>query len=164
MSSEPTDNPEFPVPAANRQVCATDAETPTRTAPQPTGPQPLRRSDQILFGVACVAALVAMTAYCTKLSHWGAEPIELERLPEHVLDFKIELNSATWVEWTQLPGIGPVLAHRIVDEREERGPYRNIDELRRVKGIGPKRLDAMRPFIQDDSEDSAASDATPPRR
>ena len=37
-----------------------------------------------------------------------------------------------------LPGVGPVLAGRIVAEREAGGPFRDLDDLRRVKGIGPR--------------------------
>ncbi len=91
-----------------------------------------------------------MGAYCLRTSHWGAEPIELERQAQHKLDFKIELNSATWVEWSQLPGIGQVLAQRIVEYREQNGPFRDVEDLDRVKGIGPKKIDAVRPFVRVD--------------
>ena len=115
------------------------------------GTFPFRFRDQILLGVACAIALLFMAIYCVRVSHWGADPIELERQPQHVLDYKIDLNSATWVEWSQLPGIGPVLAKRIVDDREQNGPFRNIDDLDRVKGIGPIKIESIRPFIRTDS-------------
>lgn len=121
--------------------------------PPPRGPFPFRFRDQILLGVACAVALLFMAVYCARTSHWGADPIELERQPQHELDYKIELNSATWVEWSQLPGIGPVLANRIVEEREQNGPFRDIDDLDRVRGIGPKKIAAIRPFIRTESQD-----------
>jgi competence protein ComEA len=37
-----------------------------------------------------------------------------------------------------LPGVGPVLARRIIADREQRGPFGSIANLRRVKGIGPR--------------------------
>lgn len=117
----------------------------------PGGPFPFRFRDQILLGVACAIALLFMAIYCVRISHWGADPIELERQPQHVLDYKIDLNSATWVEWSQLRGIGPVLAKRIVDEREQNGPFRSIDDLDRVKGIGPIKIESIRPFVRTDS-------------
>ena len=49
----------------------------------------------------------------------------------------------------QYPGIGPVLAQRIIDERTAYGPYRLPEDLLAVKGIGPKTLSAMMDLIQD---------------
>ena len=49
----------------------------------------------------------------------------------------VDLNSATAAELDSLPGIGPVLAQRIVDHRTRNGPFRTVDELDDVPGIGP---------------------------
>jgi len=49
----------------------------------------------------------------------------------------IDLNSATASELDALPGIGPVLAQRIVAHRDEQGPFRSVDQLDDVPGIGP---------------------------
>jgi competence protein ComEA len=89
-----------------------------------------------------------MTAYCVRTSRWGAAAIELERQPARWLDYVIDLNSATSVEWSQLPGIGPVLADRIVAERDNNGEYRDVEDLRRVKGMGPQRIETIRPYVR----------------
>ena len=47
----------------------------------------------------------------------------------------------------QLKGIGQTLAHRIVADREVNGPFRSVDELLRVEGIGPATLDEIRPWL-----------------
>jgi competence protein ComEA len=47
----------------------------------------------------------------------------------------------------KLPGIGPALAREIEDQRRKKGPFKSVDELRQVKGIGQKKLDAIRPFV-----------------
>jgi competence protein ComEA len=56
----------------------------------------------------------------------------------------VNINTASAAELQQLNGIGPVLSQRIVDYRETNGPFGVLDELQEVKGIGPKKLAAMR--------------------
>jgi competence ComEA-like helix-hairpin-helix protein len=56
----------------------------------------------------------------------------------------ININTATAAELETLPGIGPVIARRIIEGR----PYRSVEELERVKGIGKKRLEEIRPLIR----------------
>ena len=47
-----------------------------------------------------------------------------------------DLNKADKMVLEELPGIGPVLAARIIAYRSENGPFRSVDELKNVKGIG----------------------------
>jgi beta-lactamase superfamily II metal-dependent hydrolase len=56
---------------------------------------------------------------------------------------RINLNTATVRELEALPGVGPILARRIIEGR----PYASVDELDRVREIGPKRLEEIRPFV-----------------
>ncbi len=55
----------------------------------------------------------------------------------------VNVNTATQDELEALPGIGPVIARRIIEGR----PYRSVDELDRVNGIGEKRLDEIRSLV-----------------
>jgi competence protein ComEA len=57
----------------------------------------------------------------------------------------IDINSAPEAGLMNLPGIGPTLAARIVEEREK-GPFRSVDDLDRVAGIGPKTVAKLRPY------------------
>jgi competence protein ComEA len=59
----------------------------------------------------------------------------------------VNVNSASLSELQKLPGIGPKLAQRIIDERTLRGRFRSVDDLRRVSGIGPKTLEKVRPHV-----------------
>lgn len=58
----------------------------------------------------------------------------------------IDINRANAEELQKLPGIGPKLSQRIIDERQK-APFKSVEELRRVSGIGPKTLDKLRPYI-----------------
>jgi len=64
-----------------------------------------------------------------------------------VMGIPIDINSAAAEELAALPGIGPALAGRIVAMRSASGPFSSIDELRRVKGVGPKKVDAVRGLV-----------------
>ncbi|MCA9060338.1 MAG: helix-hairpin-helix domain-containing protein [Planctomycetaceae bacterium] len=81
-----------------------------------------------------------------KLQH--PVPLEVERSPEFHELFSVDINTATWVDWIQLEGIGQTLAHRIVADRKINGPFQSVDELQRVSGIGPKTLERLRPWLR----------------
>lgn len=59
----------------------------------------------------------------------------------------INVNTASPKELESLPGIGEVLAQRIVEYRETHGPFRSPEDLLKVKGIGPKKLENIRDRI-----------------
>jgi len=61
---------------------------------------------------------------------------------------RIDPNRADSASLTRLPGIGPALAARIVAERERNGRFDSPEALRRVRGIGPKTLERIRPFLE----------------
>ncbi len=60
---------------------------------------------------------------------------------------KINLNSATAAELATLERIGPAMAERIIRYREDNGPFKSIEQLQRVKGIGPKTFSRIRERI-----------------
>lgn len=62
-------------------------------------------------------------------------------------DRPMDINSASTEDLQRLPGIGPILAQRIVAERTENGPFCSLEELRRVRGIGPRTLEKLRPYV-----------------
>ena len=67
--------------------------------------------------------------------------------PETVaVTFPIDINRADAEQLTALPGIGEVLAQRIVDYREANGPFRCLDELCDVEGIGEKRVENLQDY------------------
>jgi competence protein ComEA len=60
----------------------------------------------------------------------------------------IDLNTATVQQLDSLPGIGPVTAAAIVAWREANGKFTSVDQLAEVDGIGPARLDKLRPLVR----------------
>jgi competence protein ComEA len=85
--------------------------------------------------------------------------IDIDMAPPIAVDFKIDVNSADWPELTLMPGIGEQIAKRIVADRTTNGPYRDLDELRRVRGIGPRTLEGMKPFLLPPSEVEATAES-----
>lgn len=60
---------------------------------------------------------------------------------------RLDLNRAPAAAFDALPGIGPVLANRIVERRARAGPYRRLEELLDVPGIGPRLFERLRPLV-----------------
>jgi len=83
---------------------------------------------------------------------------QVGQLAEELAHRPLDINTATRVELESLPGIGPVLAQRIIDYRERHGPFASVEAIDNVPGIGPKRLEAMREHITVDSAWAAAGE------
>lgn len=60
----------------------------------------------------------------------------------------VDLDRASVEDLGAVPGIGPGLAAEVVRDREERGPFRTPEDLRRVRGIGPARMERARPWVR----------------
>ena len=72
----------------------------------------------------------------------AADPIPAETDP-----IVVNINTATVQELEALPGIGPVVAQRIVAYRDEHGAFRTVEELTKVKGIGESKLEELLDLI-----------------
>ncbi len=59
----------------------------------------------------------------------------------------LDLNTATQQQLEELPGVGPVLARSIISERERRGGFRRVEDLRSVRGIGDQRFSDLKPLV-----------------
>ena len=73
----------------------------------------------------------------------------------------IDVDVASAEQLDALPGVGPVLAKRIVEDREQRGPFGSLVNLKRVKGIGPALAERLAPLVTFSGTPRPLS-ATPP--
>ena len=133
---------------------ATDA---TQQAKKDAAPLWLRRTDQLVVGMLLVALVVLLTVHWLRLSRWGTASIELTSQQPRAYFYSLDINTASWVEWAQLDGIGEKLAKRIVADRDERGPYRDASDIGRVRGIHAKQLESMKPFLHGGTATEVAS-------
>ncbi|GAB4161441.1 MAG: hypothetical protein Tsb009_38700 [Planctomycetaceae bacterium] len=131
---------------ASAEVVQSSIEVP----PKPPEEEPsqlslwLTRNDQFFLGIAVLVMVVLFGWRWYSSIHTPNEPVEIEHLEKQKLNYRIDINTATRIEWMQLEGIGETLADRIIADREENGPFASIEDLERVKGIGPKILARIR--------------------
>jgi competence protein ComEA len=116
-----------------------------------------------VFLLGAATALLALHVFQSQ--RWGSRPTDLQ----HGVPFghQIELNRADRAELLQLPGVGENLARRIEQYRREHGRFRNVEELRKVAGIGPMTLEKLRDWVyvaEEDPDDEADPPVAAPRR
>ncbi len=70
--------------------------------------------------------------------------------PPAFVELKVHVNAATAEELAALPGIGPTLAKRIVEDRRQHGCFLTLTDLSRVKGVTPKVLEKLQNHVQFD--------------
>ena len=115
----------------------------------------------LLVGIALLASgVVFHVARDRPLAALHSETIVIEDIlvvrPTFHDPRKADLNTASIAELVRLPGIGEVLAGRIIAHREEHGRFTSIDELLAVSGIGPKVLEGIRDHVAIDAEEGRA--------
>ncbi len=88
------------------------------------------------------------------------EPRTRERSSRQRSPVPVELSAATSPELEALPGIGPVTAARILAWRDTVGVVDSVERLQEVHGIGPKKLEGLRPWIRLQSAPAAVDTST----
>lgn len=114
---------------AARAARVTDPRTPARRVTDPRAPARRPTADQPLRTPAPPRAPKRL-----------AIPNEEHHAP-------LDLNRATLVDLTRLPGVGPILARRILDTREAAGRFTAVDDLAVIRGVSRSKLDHLRPFV-----------------
>ena len=124
----------------------------------------LRRADQATVAGIVVVALTAMIGHWLYQGGRQGQMIEVDRVTPGSIAYTVDLNSAEWTELTILPGVGETLAKRIIAHRNENGPFRDFDDLRRVRGIGPRTLERLTPYLRPLPNLEATADQGPSRK
>jgi|SRR5665213_893483 len=109
--------------------------------PRPVGVSSFGTAD-IPLGDSASAPTTKRKKKPTKLAAVG-QPRDIGASPGGPVD----LDRAQEWEILALPKIGPALAHRIAANRDSLGPFGSLDELRRVKGVGPALVDVIAPYV-----------------
>lgn len=123
-------------------------------------PDPLPRS----------ARLTASAVLLTMALLAGALVLRDRSAPELLsgTSLLIDLNAADTATLELLPRIGPALARRIAEDRAARGPYRSVEDLDRVPGIGKRTIELLRPHVtigrqsENSGDPNRPSSCTPP--
>lgn len=84
-------------------------------------------------------------------------PLSFAVLPALGADGAVNVNEADAGQLSLLPRIGPALAARIVEFREENGEFATTDDLMLVRGIGEKTLELLRPYVRISGDTTLAS-------
>ena len=107
-----------------------------------------RREQTALVGLGAVAVvlgaaiLVRRTMQEPAPFHPGARAPTMEAL------YRIDINTAPRGELRLLPGIGPALAARIIENRETTGPFQTVNDLLRVRGVDAELIERIRPLVR----------------
>lgn len=150
MSGPDSVGPDGKVPEEASSTPPTRSITSASSAPSLWNLLGLTRGDQWFLGLVSTIGLLALILFAARLRGWGVAPLKFEHRAEY--QYRVDINRATWVEWAQLEGLGEKTAREIVADREANGPFKNIDDLVRVKGIGAKNLERIRPWLILDSQ------------
>jgi competence ComEA-like helix-hairpin-helix protein len=104
-------------------------------------------SDRHFVGLVALCGAACLGGWLGLARIDGQGLVDIDQVAPQAPEFVLDLNAATWPELSQLPRIGEVLARRIISYRASHGPFRSMQELQNVHGIGPLTAERLRPFF-----------------
>jgi competence protein ComEA len=87
---------------------------------------------------------------------WSSSNRPLEIESDLPLQFRIDLNEADRATLLQIPGVGEAMAERILSYRQANGPFRNLQQLLEIRGMGAATLERLRPWVEVKGDSSSA--------
>lgn len=94
----------------------------------------------LLLALGAQGAVAPAFAAVRRAPARAASPADAKSAP-------VDINTATMSDLESVPGIGRALAQRIVTFREKNGSFARVDDLLKVRGIGEKSLEKLRPYV-----------------
>ena len=142
----------------------TDAQSGERGHPRTAGPFGFSRPEIIVLAVVALVVIAFSVFQWTKqreaakVPAWSVEDVLIDTLQAKA-DLTTsagddsdrtttDVNTASRAELTRLPGIGAVLAGRIIASRERNGPFTSLVDVQRVQGIGPRKAAALAGWVR----------------
>lgn len=138
--------------------------------PEPREPWGWQRPQRVMLAILLAVGLCLIGISWAKHPAGLAKEPQVEHQPVPELEALIDPNTATAASISRIPGIGPVLAQRIVDFRERRmaavsGPvFTRLADLGLVTGIGRKKLEQLRPWMKLPETPAILTDGVRPAR
>jgi competence protein ComEA len=154
--------PITPLPAARQEPRPPAQASPTPVQEKtPSGFQGLPRHAQLGLAFLLGILTLLLTQHAWKRLAPAGRPSELWPSSVSASQYLVDLNKAPREEIQQLPGIGPTLAKRIVDDREQNGRFASLEDLRRVHGIGSATVETLRSRVKVEGDATSTSAAKP---
>ncbi len=102
-----------------------------------------------VFGFTVLCVLVTVVSACGNLSKkYSSASLSLDtKVASSETNERLSINTASIAELEKLPGVGKVLAERIVRYREEHGPFRRTEHLMMVQGMSDNKFRKIRPLV-----------------
>ena len=119
-------------------------------------------SEQNFLVMFLVIALIGVALWGQRHSTQVDQPIDIDRRSAQAATFQVDLNRATWMEISNLPGIGDQLAHEIVAYRRRVGGFADNESIQLVSGIGPRTYQRIAPFLTTISSEAKSMAAALP--
>ncbi len=108
-----------------------------------------RQERQVLLFVAGVVLTGIIISCLRKIN--PPSKVLLPQIQPSITDKKVNPNKASLEELIRLPEIGPVLAQNILEYRNAHGPFNSLEDLGKVKGLGPKKLERLKDYLDLDT-------------
>ncbi len=100
-----------------------------------------------MIAILLFASLIGIGIYTWQQTKIRQGLIDVDAAPRLQADYQVDINSADWTEFANLPGIGESTARSITRYREQNGVFVSIDELTKVHGIGPKKFESIKRYL-----------------
>jgi competence protein ComEA len=102
---------------------------------------------RVLFVLLAIVAMAAVPAAAQQSSTKTEKPAAAAKAERPAATTVVNLNTATQAQLESLPGVGAKVAERILEYRQKNGPFKKVEDLMNVKGIGEKSFLKLKPLL-----------------